>query len=323
MKYLIKFWFYFLFSVLSSFSWAESGKIQVTATVGMIADIVKNVAGDAAEVSAIIGSDVDPHLYRPTRNDVVQLQQADMIFYNGMMLEGKMQTVLERMATRGKPVVAVTAALEAQGYAIELGETHLDPHVWMDVRGWMAVVQVVQKSLSAQDPARANAFRVNADRFLEDLEKLDGYARERLATIPEGKRVLVTAHDAFSYLGRAYGMEVKGIQGLSTESEAGLRDIEDLVDFLVENQIPAVFVESSVADKNVRALVEGCKAKGHPVIIGGELFSDAMGKPGTYEGTYIGMIDHNVTLITRALGGAAPERGMQGKLGNWELGIRN
>ncbi|MGA0368990.1 MAG: metal ABC transporter solute-binding protein, Zn/Mn family, partial [Kiritimatiellia bacterium] len=284
-------------------------------TVGMVADLVLNVAREAAEVQALIGSDVDPHLYRPTRNDVVQLQQSDMIFYNGMMLEGKMQSVLERMARRGKPVVAVTAELEAQGYGMNVSETHLDPHVWMDVRGWMAAVGAVEKSLSDYDPSRSEFFRGNAREFLEKLEKLDRYARETLSTIPENRRVLVTAHDAFGYLGRAYGLQVRGIQGLSTESEAGVRDIEDLVSFLSDNEIQAVFVETSVADKNVRALAEGCKARGHDVQIGGGLFSDAMGRPGTYEGTYIGMIDHNVTLITRALGGTAPERGMQGKLG--------
>lgn len=289
-------------------------KIKVTATVGMIADMVRNVGGEAAEVTAIIGSDVDPHLYRPTRNDVVQLQQADMIFYNGMLLEGKMQPVLERMAARGKPVVAVTAELEAQGYAISHEEKHLDPHVWMDVKGWMAAVRVVRQSLKHQYPDLSSTFDANAEAYLLELEKLDDYAGMVLKSIPESRRVLVTAHDAFSYLGRAYGLQVKGIQGLSTESEAGVRDIEDLVRFLVENEIPAVFVESSVSDKNVRALVEGCRAKGHEVMIGGELFSDAMGKPGTYEGTYIGMIDHNVTLIARALGGEAPLTGMQGKL---------
>lgn len=308
---------YFIFVTLACFSsFAAEKKIQITATVGMIADIVKNVAGETADVISIIGSDVDPHLYRPTRNDVLKLQQADIIFYNGMMLEGKMQTVLERMAKRGKSVIAVTRELQDQGYAMDADEGYLDPHVWMDVRGWMAAVEVVEEGLSKLDPARSKLFRKNAKSFSEQLEELDAYAKERLATIPESKRVLVTAHDAFGYLGRAYGLEVKGIQGLSTESEAGVRDIENLVTFLTENKIPSVFVETSVADKNVRALVEGCTARGHPVEVGGELFSDAMGKPGTYEGTYIGMIDHNVTVITRALGGEAPEKGMQGELGS-------
>ncbi|MDF3128076.1 zinc ABC transporter substrate-binding protein [Kiritimatiellaeota bacterium B1221] len=305
-----------LFGLLSLTGKAEEGeKMKVAVTVGMIGDVVANVAGDAAEVVTIIGSDVDPHLYRPTRNDVLKFQQADVIFYNGMMLEGKMGDVLMRMSRRGKPVYPVTEELqEAGGYVLNTDSDHLDPHVWMDVKGWMAAVDVVEKGLSKQDPSRKALFAKNAAAYGEQLKELDAYAGKVLATIPETQRVLVTAHDAFSYMGRAYGLRVKGIQGLSTESEAGVRDIEDLVNFLVEYNIPAVFVESSVADKNVRALVEGAKAKGHQVIIGGELFSDAMGKPGTYEGTYIGMIDHNATLIARALGGEAPAGGMQNKL---------
>jgi len=299
-----------------SFGRAENEKMRVAATVGMIGDVVANVAGEKAEVITIIGSDVDPHLYRPTRNDVLKFQQADIIFYNGMMLEGKMGDILVRMSRKGKPVYAVTEELQDESdYVLSTDENHLDPHVWMDVSGWMAAVNVIEAALIEQDPSQADYFRANAKEYREQLKKLDRYTREVLGSIPEQKRVLVTAHDAFSYMGRAYGLNVKGIQGLSTESEAGVRDIEDLISFLVENEIPAVFVETSVSDKNVRALVEGCRAQNHPVVIGGSLFSDAMGNPGTYEGTYIGMIDHNATLITRALGGEAPAGGMNGELG--------
>lgn len=286
--------------------------IQVTATIGMVGDVVRNVAGKHAEVTVIVGSDVDPHLYRPTRSDVVKMQRADVIFYNGMMLEGKMGDVLVRMARRGKPVYAVTEEIAERGdYVILDEEEGLDPHVWMDVDGWKAAVKVIEKGLSEFKPELADHFQEQAELYLQELIRLDAYTRAVLSSIPENMRVLVTAHDAFSYLGRAYGLEVRGIQGLSTESEAGLRDIEDLIDFLVSKQIPAVFVETSVSDKNVRALVEGCRARGHHIVIGGELFSDAMGKAGTYEGTYIGMIDHNVTTIARALGGDAPDGGMQ------------
>ncbi|MDP4879184.1 MAG: zinc ABC transporter substrate-binding protein, partial [Opitutales bacterium] len=169
----------------------------------------------------------------------------------------------------------------------------------------LKAVPVVAETLSAYDPANAATYRSNATAYVEQLEALDVYAKKAMATIPEGQRVLVTAHDAFRYLGRAYGIEVRGIQGVSTESEAGVRDLEDLVDFIVKRKIPAVFVETSVADKNVRALVEGSKSRGHPVVIGGSLFSDAMGQAGTYEGTYIGMIDNNVTTIVNSLGGEA------------------
>ncbi len=281
---------------------------KVVCTVGMITDIVRNVAGDYAQVEGIIGEGVDPHLYKPTRSDVVQLSNADVVFYNGLLLEGKMTEILEGVAKTGKPVRAVTEAiLDESDYLLQKddGSAHTDPHVWMDVGGWLRAVPVVLETLVAYDPAHAAIYQANAAAYSARLEALNRYAQTALATIPENQRVLVTAHDAFNYLGRAYGIEVRGIQGVSTESEAGVRDLEDLVNFIVERQIPAVFVETSVADKNVRALVEGSKSRGHDVVIGGSLYSDAMGQTGTYEGTYIGMIDHNVTTITNALGGQA------------------
>nr|VFJ73511.1 MAG: manganese/zinc/iron transport system substrate-binding protein [Candidatus Kentron sp. FW] len=296
----------------------NGGEIPVVAaTVGMIADVARQVAGEGMTVVGIIGEGVDPHLYKPTRRDVVTLRQADMVFYNGLMLEGKMGDVLARVAAAGKPVHAVTEQLlERDDYVLTDGARHYDPHVWMDVGGWMRAVAVVADAMATFDPERARDYRANAAAYREQLARLDAYARQSIGSIPEGRRVLVTAHDAFNYLGRAYGLEVRGIQGLSTESEAGVRDIERLVAFLVARKIPAVFVETSVSDKNVRALVEGARAGGHELVIGGALFSDAMGKAGTYEGTYMGMIDHNVTTITRALGGTAPARGMRGKLGH-------
>ena len=288
---------------------------QIAATVGMIADVAGRVAGDRAKVEGLIGSGVDPHLYKPTRNDVVALRDAEVIFYNGLNLEGKMGDVLMRVARGGKPVYAVTETiLEAGDYVMTDEQDHFDPHVWMDVGGWIRAVGVIEEALSEFDPANAEGYAARAEAYRAELRALDGYVERVIGSIPESQRVLVTAHDAFSYMGRAYGLEVRGIQGLSTESEAGVRDIENLIDYLVEREIPAVFVESSVADKNVKALVEGARARGHAVKIGGELFSDAMGEPGTYEGTYIGMIDHNATTIARALGGEAPAGGMRGKL---------
>lgn len=296
-------------SVDSTSGAARDGQpYKVVCTVGMITDIVRNVAGDYAEVEGIIGEGVDPHLYKPTRGDVVKLSTADVIFYNGLLLEGKMTDVLESLATSGRPVKAVTEAILSEtNYLMnkEAGSEHTDPHVWMDVGGWLQAVPVVAETLAKYDPARAAEYRANAAAYMKQLEELDAYARAVLASIPQERRVLVTAHDAFNYLGRAYGIEVRGIQGVSTESEAGVRDLEQLVDFIVERKIPAVFVETSVADKNVRALIEGTRARGHEVRIGGSLFSDAMGSPGSYEGTYIGMIDHNVTTIANALGGKA------------------
>ncbi len=287
---------------------------EVVATTGMVADIVRAVAQDKARVVNLIGEGVDPHLYKPTRADVARLSQADIIFYSGLLLEGKMSDVLTKVSSK-KPVHAVTELVE-QSYLLEPPEMegHPDPHLWMDVQGWMEGVRAVETALTEFDPGHREIYQANAQAYLRRLETLHTYAQERFASIPEEARVLVTAHDAFNYLGRAYGLEVIGIQGISTESEAGLDDLNQLVDLLVERRIRAVFVETSVADKNVRALLEGTRARGHQIEVGGELFSDAMGPPGTYEGTYLGMIDHNVTTIVRALGGEAPETGMNGEL---------
>ena len=288
---------------------------KVVATTGMVADIVKAVAGDKAQVDALIGEGVDPHLFKPTRADVGRLADADIVFYSGHMLEGKMSDVLVKIS-RQRPVHAVTEAVDPS-FVLEPPEFagHPDPHMWMDVKGWMAAVGAVKDSLIAFDPANKDLYEKNAGTYLEQLKALDDYALKAFASVPENKRVLVTAHDAFNYMGRAYKLEVRGIQGISTESEAGLADLNNLVAFLVERKIEAVFVETSVAEKNIKALIEGARSRGAQVNIGGKLFSDAMGPAGSYEGTYIGMIDHNVTTIARALGGKVPEKGFQGKLG--------
>jgi manganese/zinc/iron transport system substrate-binding protein len=226
-----------------------------------------------------------------------------------------MTDALVRVATAGKPVFAVTELID-ESYLLSPSEFqgHHDPHVWMDPRAWSKAVEVVRDRLAAHDPARADAYRANADRLLATLAGLDAYAEGVLATVPPERRVLVTAHDAFGYFGRRYGFEVQGVQGLSTESEAGLRRIEELVEMIVARGIPAVFVETTVPDRTVRALIAGAEARGREVAVGGSLFSDAMGAPGTYEGTYVGMIDHNVTTIARALGGQTPPRGLNGQL---------
>lgn len=287
--------------------------IRVGTTVGMVADIVREVTGDRASVTNIIGSGVDPHVYSPTRSDVAVMLRSDIVFYSGLLLEGQMADILVKVS-RKRPVYAVTELLQQDDLIQDTETAHHDPHVWMDVQGWMQAVTVVADGMAAFDPANASFYRSNAEAYRTGLKRLDDYARKVIASIPTDQRVLVTAHDAFNYLSRAYGIEVMGIQGLSTESEAGLKDINRLVDILVKRRIPAVFVETSVSDKNVKALIEGAAARDHTVRIGGELFSDAMGAPGTYEGTYMGMIDHNVTVISRALKGNAPAGGMQGKL---------
>ena len=292
-----------------------SGKYpyKVGTTVGMVADIVKQVAGEKAKVTSIIGTGVDPHLFNPTRSDVAVLIKSDIVFYVGLLLEGQMSDILVKVS-RKRPVYAVTELLD-KSYLIQDPESdHHDPHVWMDVKGWMNAVEVVADALIEFDPNNAEYYSNNSKTYLKKLEDLNVYANKVMSSIPDPQRIMVTAHDAFRYMGRAYGIEVMGIQGISTESEAGLKDINRIVDVLVRRNIPAVFVETSVSDKNVKALIEGAQSRGHVVKIGGSLFSDAMGKAGTYEGTYMGMIDHNVTTIARALGGDAPVKGMQTKL---------
>lgn len=288
--------------------------IRAVATTGMVADLVRAVGGEHVEVTQLLGSGIDPHLYRATRDDVNTIAGADVVFYNGLILEGKMTDTLVKIG-RTKPVFAVTESLDENFLLTPDGaEGHPDPHVWMDVEAWSRCVDSVADALASFDPEHAEIYRANAKAYEEKLAELHAYAKSSLATVPEKSRVLVTSHDAFNYLGRAYDLEVLGIQGLSTESEAGLARINSLVDLLEERGVAAVFVESSVPTKSIEALIDGARSRGHDVKIGGELYSDAMGEAGTYEGTYVGMIDHNVTTVTRALGGEAPAGGMQGKL---------
>jgi manganese/zinc/iron transport system substrate-binding protein len=287
---------------------------RIVATVGMVADIVREVAGDKAGVQSLMGAGVDPHLYKATRDDVVDLQAADFVFYSGLMLEGRMGDVLVKLS-RSKPVVAVTEKLPEE-YLLEPDNFggHFDPHVWMDVSAWSKCVEVVGDALAGYDPQNETAYRERVNQYKAKLAALHEYGKNVIASIPANSRVLVTSHDAFNYLGRAYGLEVAGVQGISTESEAGLQRINGLVDMLVEKKVQAVFIETSVSAKSIQALIEGARSRNHNVKIGGELFSDAMGEAGTYEGSYEGMLDHNFTVITRALGGDAPERGFQGRL---------
>lgn len=291
------------------------GPPAVLATTGMIGDLVREIGGERIRLEVLMGPGVDPHLYKPTREDIARLLRADLVFYNGLLLEGKMADAFVRVARSGKPVHAVTELLPEDQLIEPAGvDGHYDPHVWMDPRRWSRAAELIAEKLIARDPEGAAAYRRNLAALQDRIRKLDAYAEAALASIPERQRVLVTAHDAFGYFAARYGIEVLGIQGLSTESEAGLRRIQELVATLVERRVPAVFVETSVSDRNVLALVEGAAARGHRVVVGGSLFSDAMGSPGTYEGTYVGMIDHNVTTIARALGGEAPPRGFQDRL---------
>lgn len=289
--------------------------LNVVTTTGMIADLARTIGTERVRVTQLMSEGVDPHLYKATRSDIAAMLGADIVFYNGLLLEGKLSDALVRIATSGKPVFAVTELMDESALLqLEGAEGHFDPHVWMDPRAWTKAVEVVRDKLAQRDPSGAGVYRANAAKLHSDIEALDAYAERVLTSVPPDRRVLVTAHDAFNYFGRRYGFDVLGIQGVSTESEAGLRQIETLVGVLVDRKIPAVFVESTISERSVRALIAGAKAKGRDVTIGGELFSDAMGKPGTYEGSYVGMIDHNVTTIARALGVDAPTKGLNGRL---------
>jgi manganese/zinc/iron transport system substrate-binding protein len=292
------------------------GPLNVFATIAMVGDIVREIGGDRVRVEVLMGEGVDPHLYRATREDVARMLRSDIVFYNGLTLEGKMSDAFIRVARTGKPVYAVTELLpEDQLIEPDGADGLYDPHVWMDPRAWARAAELIADKLVQHDRANAETYRRNLAAQQRRMQALDAYAERVFATIPERQRLLVTAHDAFNYFGRRYGIEVAGIQGLSTESEAGVRRIQELVQLLAERRIPAVFVETSVSDRNVQALIEGVRARGHQVAIGSALFSDAMGAPGSYEGTYVGMLDHNVTTVVRALGGQAPERGFQNRLG--------
>ena len=280
----------------------------------MIADVVRQVGGERVNVEALMGPGVDPHLYRQTRTDIVRMTRADVVVWHGLYLEAQLEEFFAGLTKRKKVVALAERLAKARLLEHEEYKGRFDPHVWMDPKLWRDVVIAAREALSDLDPAGKSALEANAARHLAEIGRLTAYSERVLASVPPAARVLVTAHDAFNYFGRAYGFEVLGIQGISTESEAGLKQIEALVTTLVERKVKAVFVESSVADRNVKALIEGAAARGWTVEIGGELYSDAMGESGTYEGTYIGMIDHNVSTIARALGGMVPPRGMDDRL---------
>ena len=294
---------------------AADKRLKIVCTVSMVTDIVRQVAGEHAEVTGLLNEGVDPHVYVPTTSDTGRAMQADIVFYCGLHLEGKMVDGYEAQRRKGKPYFAVSDGIPHDKIrSSELVSTSHDPHVWGDIQMWMACVSEVQKRLTEIDPAHASAYSANASQLLGELTKLDAYIRDVIGSIPEPQRTLVTAHDAFGYFSRAYNIRVRAVQGISTDSEAGMKDVNNLVSFLVENKIPTVFVEASVNEKDLKAVIEGAQQQGSPIRIGGTLYSDSMGPKGTYEGTYIGMQDHNATLIARSLGGQAPERGWQGKL---------
>jgi manganese/zinc/iron transport system substrate-binding protein len=288
---------------------------RLLATVGMVGDAAREIAGEAVRVETLIGEGVDPHLFRPTRNDIARLLAADAVFANGHRLEGRMGDVLDRARANGKPVVLVAESLPRDRLrANPAYPDAADPHVWMDPVLWGEAAGAVAEALARMLPDRSAMLAENLGRFRARCARLDAYARDALGSIPEAQRVLVTAHDAFGYFADRYGLQEESIQGLSTEAEANLARIEGLVALIAERRVPAVFTETSVPDRAVRALIEGAAARGHRVALGGNLFSDAMGRPGSYEGSWEGMLAPNVTTSARALGGRAPARGLNGRL---------
>ncbi len=281
----------------------EENKLNIVCTTGMIADAVKNITGHLADVEALMGPGVDPHLFKATHGDLTKLRAADIIFYNGLHLEGKMGEVFEKIEKLpGKRVIPVAEVIDkSKLILIDAAGPTYDPHIWFDVALWTEILRPVTETLKEVDSVNAETYSANATVFRESLLILDGAMREKLNEIPDNQRIIITAHDAFGYFGKAYNIEVKGLQGISTMSEAGLKDVADLVNLIVDNKIKAVFIESSVPKKAIEAVVEGCREKDHEVKIGGTLFSDAMGEAGTKEGTYIGMVEHNVNTIVNSL----------------------
>ncbi len=279
----------------------RSSKPYIVVTTTLLADAIRNIVRDSAEVVSIMGPGVDPHLYKASLGDLRKFMEADFIFYQGLHLEGKMAEVLEKLG-RTKSVTAVGNKLPPQLiHQPVVGGNFPDPHIWFDVSLWKKLVLIAAEVLAKQNPQAADYFIKNADAYANELDSLDTFVRSQIHSIPERKRVLITAHDAFSYFGRAYGIEVKGLQGISTQAEFGLKDVSDLVKLIVDRDIQAVFVETSVSDKALRAVVEGVESKKKKVVIGGLLYTDALGAEATPEGTYIGMIEYNVNTITKAL----------------------
>ena len=280
---------------------SAEAKFRVVTTIGMITDIVKNVGGDSVEVIGLMGPGVDPHLYNASAGDVQKLNSASLIFYNGLHLESKMADILAKMSGDTKTVAVTDAADRNRLLKPPEFEGQYDPHLWFDVELWMKAVEKVRDALSEFDTDNAATYSTNADRYLAKLVELHAYVKSQAERVPSQQRVLVTAHDAFNYFGKAYGFEVRGLQGISTATEAGIADVRELATFIAERRIPAIFVESSVSSKSLEAVKAAVKSKGFNVEIGGELFSDAMGNDGTPEGTYIGMVRHNIDTIVNAL----------------------
>ncbi|WBU87874.1 metal ABC transporter solute-binding protein, Zn/Mn family [Cellulophaga omnivescoria] len=281
---------------------ADNGQLNVVTTTTMITDLLQNIGGNAINVVGLMGSGVDPHLYKASEGDVSKLVNADVVFYGGLHLEGKLVEVFEKMEKTGKKAIAVSNALDKKELiGSEYFASNYDPHIWFNVTFWKQITTYVTNELKKADPQNASVFEKNSNKYLEDLTKLDAEVRAKINELPKDKRILVTAHDAFNYFGNTYGFNVVGLQGISTATEAGVQDVQELSKFIIDNKVKAIFVESSVPKRTIEALQASVKSKHHDVAIGGTLYSDALGDKGSVEGTYIGMFKYNVTTIVNAL----------------------
>ncbi|WP_452220545.1 metal ABC transporter solute-binding protein, Zn/Mn family [Lacinutrix salivirga] len=294
-----------LFTIISILSCKEkqtNGKLNVVTTTTMITDLVKNIGGDYINLQGLMGSGVDPHLYKASEGDVSKLVNADIIFYNGLHLEGKLVEVFEKMESNTKTPIALAEEIDKTTLiGSDYFASNYDPHVWFNIDYFKLFAKKVTRVLSEKDPKNAVNYKENEKRYLAALESLQNKIKVTIETLPKDKRILVTAHDAFNYFGKSYGFEVVGLQGLSTATEAGVKDVQNLSKFIIDKKVKSIFVESSVPKRTIEALQAAVKSKGHEVTIGGTLYSDALGNAGTIEGTYIGMFEYNVTTIVNAL----------------------
>lgn len=280
----------------------ENGKLKVVTTTSLLTDLLQQIGGGAIQVEGLMGSGVDPHLYKASEGDVNKLYTADIVFYSGLHLEGKLVDIFEKIERQHKKTVALAEILDKDDLlSSEYFASNYDPHIWFNIQFWKKIAQYATEKLQEADPKNAELFAANNKQYLQKLDALEKEIRETIETLPPEKRILVTAHDAFSYFGKAYGFQVLGLQGISTATEAGVQDVQRLSEFIIRNKVKSIFIETSVPRRTIEALQASVASKGHEISIGGSLYSDALGTKGTVDGTYIGMFRHNVNTIVGAL----------------------
>ncbi|MDT0294433.1 metal ABC transporter solute-binding protein, Zn/Mn family [Mesonia ostreae] len=299
--FLLLFYCTLLFTACKETSTNDPNKLNIVTTTTIITDLVNNIGGDAVEVQGLMGSGVDPHLYKASEGDVSKLTRADVVFYSGLHLEGKLVDVFEKMG-RNTNTIALAEVLDKKKLiGSEYFASSFDPHIWFNIKYWKQITVNLTQHLSELDPKNAELYNKNKDIYLKKLETLEAEVRETIASLPKEKRILVTAHDAFNYFGEEYGFDVVGLQGLSTATEAGVQDVQNLAELIIDKKVKAIFIETSVPKRTIEALQQAVKSEGFDVKIGGTLYSDALGNAGTEEGTYIGMFSYNVETIVNAL----------------------